>query len=477
MKRWHDSIITTITVTVVTALVLGFSLENLVKTSLPYFGIPAHQRIPGSVTRIYQQLPGRIAVLLDILDATPAAGRAAIIAAAQRPQIHVRLLTGPIPSPVDTPEADATLLRRRIEGLLTKPRPVIVVDQYDTAGGTGVSKYTRFEKGVVIETALFDGQWLLFSLSFDPPPATDPVAARYLVESFAIWLTLAALSGLMLSVLAARRLVKPLSDLCRAVEHLGGSGDDQPMIPRGPREIKATILAFNQMLERLRRFNEDRTRMIAAMSHDLRSPLTRLRLRTELGPSSDQQAKALAEVDLMEKIIESILTFARDDAKREPRSLVDLSALVEGICEDAADAGEPVTYSGSRGVTLFCRSTALRRAIANLVDNAVKYGGNTVVSLVTEENQVLITVDDEGPGIPTNEREKVFDPFYRIDASRNSETGGVGLGLSVARSVVWEHGGNITLADRPGGGLSVRLVLPSAAESSQSNVIDMSSEV
>ena len=216
------------------------------------------------------------------------------------------------------------------------------------------------------------------------------------------------------------------------------------------------------MQERLRRFNEDRTRMIAAMSHDLRTPLTRLRLRAELVEDQDQQQKMLRDLDMMGEMIESVLALAQDDAKREPRSLVDLSALVEGICEDTSDAGEPVTFSGPRGVTIFCRPTALRRAISNLVDNAVKYGGSAAVSLSPDTDHVVITVDDEGPGIPPSERENVFEPFYRIGGSRDPDTGGVGLGLSVTRSI-WEHGGEISLASRKGGGLSVRLELPSDA--------------
>ena len=168
--------------------------------------------------------------------------------------------------------------------------------------------------------------------------------------------------------------------------------------------MRGTIEAFNRMQERLRRFNEDRTRMIAAMSHDLRTPLTRLRLRTELVANQDQQQKMLRDLDMMGDMIESVLALSRDDAKREPRSLVDLSALVEGISEDASDAGEPVTFSGPRGVTIFCRPTALRRAISNLVDNAVKYGGSAAVSLSPETERVVITVDDKGPGHRVNAR-------------------------------------------------------------------------
>ncbi len=172
------------------------------------------------------------------------------------------------------------------------------------------------------------------------------------------------------------------------------------------------------MRERLRRFNEDRTRMMAAMSHDLRTPLTRLRMRIEMAQGLEDQQKMLDELDMMNGMVESILSFARDDAKQEARSLVDLSALVEGICEDAVDAGEKVTFSGPRDVTISCRPTAMRRAISNLVDNAVKYGGKAEVTLAPDAGRVVILVQDEGPGIPRSEREKVFEPFYRIGSAR-----------------------------------------------------------
>ena len=200
--------------------------------------------------------------------------------------------------------------------------------------------------------------------------------------------------------------------------------------------------------------------MIAAMSHDLRTPLTRLRFRAELVEDPDRQKKMLDDLDMMRDMIGSVLAFARDNTKHEPRSLADLRALIEGSCQDASDAGEPVTFSGPRGAMISGRPTALRRAVSNLVDNAVKYGRSAAVSLIPEIERVVITVEDEGPGIPRSERENVFQPFYRIEGSRNPDTGGVGLGLSVTRSIIWEHGGDISLATRKGGGLSVRLELP-----------------
>ena len=137
-----------------------------------------------------------------------------------------------------------------------------------------------------------------------------------------------------------------------------------------------------------------------------------------------------------------------------------IDTLVEGICEDAMDAGEKVTFSGPRNVTISCRPTAMRRAISNLVDNAIKYGSKVDVALAAETGRVVILIEDEGPGIPRSEREKVFEPFYRIGSARDPSTGGVGLGLSVTRSIIWEHGGEINLSSRKGGGLAVRVQLP-----------------
>jgi signal transduction histidine kinase len=179
-----------------------------------------------------------------------------------------------------------------------------------------------------------------------------------------------------------------------------------------------------------------------------------------------------AEIDFMSQLIDSILNFARDDTRREPRTMVDLSALVETICESASDAGDSVKFSGPRDVTISCRPAALRRAISNLVENAIKYGKNAVVTLACTAGRAIITVEDEGPGIPRSERERVFEPFYRLETSRNLDTGGVGLGLSVTRSIIWEQGGEISLSDRKGGGLLVRVELPGVVAAHSPDRVD-----
>ena len=459
--RRPDSVTTTIWLAVVVAMVLGFSLQREVTTVLPYFGFERRQELPKVEERFLLQLPGRVAALLDILDRYAGRGQTdrprhrpasasppslARRARAESGQSRRAGRGGDAPSHRSGSERAATGDRRR--SLSSRRR--------ESRAGGRTRRERYLDRSFPLERAMA-------SRRDQPGPAASerPSGGRVLSRQRCVaWVVLSLALAALLSVVAARRVVKPLSELSAAVDRLGPSGDDPSVPPHGPREIEGIIRAFNRMRERLRRFNEDRTRMMAAMSHDLRTPLTRLRMRIEMAQGLEDQQKMLDELDMMNGMVESILSFTRDDSKQEARSLVDLSALVEGICEDAVDAGEKVTFSGPRDVTISCRPTAMRRAISNLVDNAVKYGGKADVTLAPEAGRVVITVEDEGPGIPRSEREKVFEPFYRIGSARDPSTGGVGLGLSVTRSIVWEHGGDITLGNRKGGGLSVRVELP-----------------
>jgi signal transduction histidine kinase len=459
----RGSIRLTIAITVVAAIALGFALQQLVSESLPYFGYHRRQNTQVGVAGVFQQMPYRINAIIGVLNATPPDHRQAVIGALQLPELSFRLLDQPLPMMTNDDEPDAVLLHNRIIAALTVPRSVIVANRYRPANPQHPNEYDRVQRGVRIETTLFDGQWILFVSRLNPPAPGDPIASRFQRTSLATWLAMTIVLGVLLSLFVARRVAKPLSDLAIAVEQLGGQGDTAPIDANGPLEVQRAIEAFNRMQARLRRFNDDRTRMIAAMSHDLRSPLTRLRLRTELVDGHDQQSKMLAEIDMMGAMIDSMLAFARDDTKREPRSLVDLSALVEGICENAADVGDAVTYSGPRDVNILCRPAALRRAISNIVDNAIKYGNKAALVLSCEANVVRIVIDDEGPGIPQSERDRVFEPFYRIENARSPDQAGVGLGLSVARSIILEHGGEISLGSSAGGGLSVKLEFPIGA--------------
>jgi len=271
------------------------------------------------------------------------------------------------------------------------------------------------------------------------------------------------ITGIMaLGIWAARKVTAPLAHFSLAALRLGANVDASPMVEEGPSEIRQAANAFNGMRERIRRLIEDRTLMLAAISHDLRTALTRLRFRTEFIADPVQRQKANADLDEMQAMLLSTLSFAREDAASEPVTLLDLAMLLQSLCDDLHDAGKAVDYSGPLHLTYEGRPVSLRRAFANLIDNALTYGQEASVTLAEKDNTVEITVGDRGPGIPEAMRSQVFAPFCRLESSRSRETGGVGLGLTVVRAVVRRHGGDITLEDRPDGGLLVRVVLPAA---------------
>ena len=228
-------------------------------------------------------------------------------------------------------------------------------------------------------------------------------------------------------VWGAHRETKPLRRFAAAAERLGVDVD-APALPReGSRELRSAIEAFNRMQVRLQRFIFDRTQMLAAISHDLRTPLTRLRLRVEFIDSSEHQKKAIADIDEMGTMLTQTLGFARNDAQTESRELVDIAVLLKELSEDIAvviPSEGRMIYEGPPSLWYHCQPVGMRRALSNLMDNAARYGGNARVELAGHEGEISIVIDDKGPGIPASQRERVFTPFYRLEASRNRETGG-----------------------------------------------------
>lgn len=275
----------------------------------------------------------------------------------------------------------------------------------------------------------------------------------------ALAITLAIVAGAAL--LVARRISRPLRRLTRSVESLG-RGEELALLPEeGPADIRATVAAFNRMQIRLRRFLEDRTRMLAAISHDLRTPITSLRLRAEFIADEETREKIASGLDELKEMAEAALSFAQSEAETEPTRVVEMNALLQSLCDDLADLGWDVKFQSAGRLPYPCRPAALRRAVRNVIENAVRYGGRAEVSLIVSPDAVSIVVEDGGPGIPEEDQERVFDPFVRLEASRNRETGGVGLGLSIARSILRGHGGDIEFG-RGRGGFQVRLDLPHA---------------
>lgn len=268
-------------------------------------------------------------------------------------------------------------------------------------------------------------------------------------------------AALALTWLAARHATRPLRALADASEAFGG---DQPFatIPEaGPSEVLRAAAAFNRMGKRIEQHLSERVRILAAISHDLQTPITRLRLRAELLDDAAARGKWLADLDAMESLVDEGLAYARSkDRSSETACLVDIYALLDNIACDYADAGRQVTLSAREGLRATTRPRALRRLLGNVIDNALKYAGTAEVSATADETSLCIRVSDRGPGIQEDQLEAVFEPFFRLEASRNRDSGGTGLGLSIARELCATLGGTLVLANRAGGGLEARLVLP-----------------
>jgi signal transduction histidine kinase len=265
----------------------------------------------------------------------------------------------------------------------------------------------------------------------------------------------------ILSTLTVHHLTKPLAAFARAARRLGVDVKAPPLPEDGPAEVRQAVQAFNEMQDRIRRFVEDRTQMVAAISHDLGTPITRLRLRAEFVEDEEQKRKMFADLNEMEKMVFSALSFARDETLYEHHVMVDLTTLLQRVCDDLSDAGHMVSLDcDDAAIPYGCRPVAMRRALSNLVENAAKYGKEARVSLNESVRDILIEIDDDGPGIPEDQQAEAFKPFHRLEKSRNRETGGTGLGLTVARTIIRGHGGNITLRNRPEGGLRAEVTLP-----------------
>lgn len=328
-----------------------------------------------------------------------------------------------------------------------------------------------------------EANWGIDLLEVVPPPGGNPDQAAVSLDgrdallfeaafSFSRWVLLVAPSALtliivllfvvLLSFYALRWIIAPLSAVAAAAQSFGRSPDDDRIVPRsGPQEIIQVADALNDMRTRIRALLDDRTRMLAAISHDLRTPLTRLRLRTERLADRGARDGLLQEITRITHMLDETLNYLRRDGRSEGLSRVDLPSLLQTVCAEFADVGHAVTYEGPAHVTWTCRPNILARALSNVVDNAVKHGSVVTVALRVGERTAVIDVSDDGPGIPSALRDKVFDPFFKGDAARSAANhSGFGLGLSIARDVVKSHGGAIDLIARAPHGLVVRMLLP-----------------
>ena len=300
---------------------------------------------------------------------------------------------------------------------------------------------------------LLDGRWLNFSSLADREPPT------WSLSSLLSLLLVALLIGAVLVVLL-RRITRPLKLLVQQAEQFGRGAAIPPLSESGPLEVAETLAAFNRMQLRLNRFVQDRTQMLAAISHDLRTPLTSLRLRCEFLPDGEDRDRMLQTLAQMESMLHATLSFARDEHQGEENRNVDLVSLLHSLCDDYEDNGQPVECYAEGKRVYQCRPEVLRRVLQNLINNALKYAGDAEVSLEATATAILIRVRDHGEGIPEDQLEAVFKPFFRLDTARNTEDGSVGLGLAIARTLIHQHGGELRLSNAPDGGLLAEIQLP-----------------
>ncbi|MBB4303949.1 signal transduction histidine kinase [Rhodobium orientis] len=260
------------------------------------------------------------------------------------------------------------------------------------------------------------------------------------------------------------RITGPLRRLAVAADRLGRGEELPPLPTSGPREVRALSEAFGDMQGRLTRLISDRTRMLAALGHDLRSPITALRLRAEMVDDAETHERMVAILDEMQEMVEATLAYARGIASDEETETVDFTALVSDLAAEVSETGHPVSVEPGPSLPVRLRRTAMRRALRNIFENAQRYAGGAAVRLDAADGNARLVVMDDGPGIAADALEQVFDPFVRLEASRSRETGGTGLGLSIARDILRAHGGDITLANRAEGGLAATVVVPLARD-------------
>lgn len=310
--------------------------------------------------------------------------------------------------------------------------------------------------GIDVAIGFHDGEWLILR---DRPPPPPPFLDPFLAS-----IGFAVVSVLLLGLWAARNLVRPLRSLANAARDFDIESEPHPLVEAGPEEVRIASRAFDAMRDRIRTLVRDRTGMLAAVGHDLRTPITRLRLRSEFLADEAVRAEFLRDLELMNDMVEGALTYLREGRHDEKLSLVDVAALVATVCDQFEDLGHAVTYEGPGHLALMVRSQSLGRAVTNLVDNACKYGRAIVVRLAARaEGGCRIEVEDDGPGIAEAEREAMSRPFVRGDAARSlNDAGGFGLGLAIVRAVVDGHRGTMTLGSGRLGGLLVTLEIPAA---------------
>jgi signal transduction histidine kinase len=443
LRLWPQSLVARTTATLLAVLALvqiaGFTITALDRIRLQRFEQGRHLAL-------------RVMELYITVAKTPAEQRAELLRILKMPAgFSAQLSDKPPASLLISPLEEQRVIRLNM-ALVPMPHELRPSE---------VSLLGSLQEGrMMIGLRLPQGQWLDITATI---PSPRPWYAPGFLIAFVVMTVIAG--GVIFWTV--RRLIAPVATLAEAASHLGRDLHAPPLPENGPTELARAAAAFNQMAERLRRFVQDRTFLLAAIGHDLRTPITRLRLRAEFIADDELRSKILADLDELETMVQATMAFGRTAASREPLAPIDLAELVRTVLDEVGDSkpelADNLRYEGPSHFTVHARSVALKRAVANLVTNAAAYGGGARVVLHPpsgENPQVRLEIDDDGPGLPPGDIESLFEPFRRGEDSRNRETGGVGLGLTIARDVVREHGGEIILSNRPEGGTRATILLP-----------------
>jgi signal transduction histidine kinase len=397
--------------------------------------------------------------LITATEIVPASARLAYLEVANRPGIRLEEIVQQLPLAARPSEFTTALAARMGKGyafstIAARPAACDVPRTTNSMFGPTEALW----KGVCesVNVRLRDGE--LLRLQILPPPSS-----RIATETdYTLIIGLFMVSIAFLAYVVARMTTRPLKQLAQAATDLGNDINHPPLALTGTSEIRQASAAFNAMQARIRQYIFQRTQMLAAITHDLQTPLTRMRLRLEKVADRELQERLVGDLSAMQAMVREGLDLARSTDTSETMQPLDLDSLLDTVCSDATDAGQQVTVRGRAAMALMGRPMALRRCLVNLIDNAVKYGQQAELAVERVAGAARVRIRDYGPGIAPDELKRVFDPFYRVETSRSRESGGTGLGLAIARNIAEQHGGSIALANHPEGGLEVTLLLPEA---------------
>ncbi|MBR1151801.1 ATP-binding protein [Bradyrhizobium sp. JYMT SZCCT0428] len=382
---------------------------------------------------------GQLVSAVQLLGAAPAAERPRLSGDIARafPQLGLQILSPGLTPELREPEGNLRGLQRR----LGRDYRIFALPP-----GGDVRK---------IGVALPDGA--MVSANLMPDQHRPP----FLGGPWMMTLLFAVISVTLLGLWAARALTAPLSSFAKAAESFSLNGAAAPLPERGPEEIRSVARALNRMRARITGLIDDRTKMLAAISHDLRTPITRMRLRSEFIEDETHRSRMLCDLDQMRSMLESVLSFLRNDRRLESMTLADIASTLQLITDQFGDMGRKVAYDGPAHAMATVRPDDLHRSVTNLVENAVRFGAEATIRLRVSDDQIAIDVEDDGPGISDAQKQNMLEPFVRGDDARNmDQAAGFGLGLSIANAIVLAHGGTLSLHDRQPRGLVVRIQLP-----------------